>query len=661
MAANLRGDPDRAKALGSARSPDGRLDVRLPPAASPEAGPYRYQVLLIAGLLLLLLAAYWPALSGGMLWDDDAHVTKPELRSLGGMVRIWTEPGATQQYYPLLHSAFWLEHRLWGDAVTGYHLINLLQHAAAAWLVILLMRRLELPGAELAACLFALHPVAVESVAWISEQKNTLSAVLFLGAALLYVDFDRSRRRRTYALALGLFVLALLTKTVTATLPAVLLVLCWWRRGRLSLRQDVLPLVPWFALGFVSGLFTAWVEQSLIGAEGAEFDLTALQRVLLAGRALCFYFGKLIWPVDLVFIYPRWTLDPAAWWQYLFPAVVGLLGAVLLRRARRQRGPLAVFLLYSGTLFPALGFLNVYPFLFSYVADHFQYLASLAVIVPAAGILTRLTAALPAPARGGLAAVLLLTLGGLTWAQTWQYRDAATLYRTVLRDNPDCWLAYNNLGNLASRSPDGLDEAAAHYSDVVRLRPNFADGHFNLANTLARFPERRAEAIAHYETALRLQPDHADASNHLGNLLARDPAQLPRAIACFEAALRSNPAFAEAHCNLGNALSRLPGRRTEALQHYAEAIRLRPDFTDAHYNLAVAYARLPDRREQAMAEFATVIHLQPDFAEAHFGLGVLLYEQPDRRAEADEHLDIAMRLRPDWTAARRHIERLRGR
>jgi tetratricopeptide (TPR) repeat protein len=661
MAANPRGAPDSATALGSARSPDGRRDVRLPQPVCPEAGPFRYQGLLIVGLIIVLLAAYWPALNGGLLWDDDAHVTRPALRSLEGLGRIWTELGATQQYYPLLHSAFWLEHRLWGDAVAGYHLMNLMQHAAAAWLVMLLMRRLGLPGAELAALIFALHPVAVESVAWISEQKNTLSAVLFLSAALLYLDFDRSRRRRTYALAFGLFVLALLTKTVTATLPAVLLVLFWWQRGRLSLRQDVLPLVPWFALGLASGLFTAWVEHSLIGARGAEFDLTTIQRGLLAGRALCFYFWKLLWPVDLVFIYPRWTIDPTVWWQYLFPAAVVLLGAVLLWRARRQRGPLAALLLYGGMLFPALGFLNVYPFLFSYVADHFQYLASLAVIAPAAGILTRLTATLPPPARGCLAAVLLLTLGGLTRAQTWQYRDAATLYRTVLRDNPDCWLAYNNLGNLASRSPEGLNEAASHYAEVVRLRPDFADGHFNLANTLAKFPDRRAEAIAHYETALRLQPDHADASNHLGNLLARDPAQLPRAVACFEAALRSNPAFAEAHCNLGNALSRLPERRAEALAHYAEAIRLRPDFTDAHYNLAVAYARLPERREEAMAAFNTAIRLQPDFAEAHFGLGVLLYEQPARRAEADEHLDAALRLRPDWTVARRHIERLRSR
>ncbi len=609
-------------------------------------------------IFLLVLLAYWPALRGGLLWDDAAHVTRPELRSLAGLGRIWTEVGATQQYYPLLHSAFWLEHRLWGDAVTGYHLTNLLLHAVAACLVVALVRRLGLAGAALAGLIFALHPVAVESVAWISEQKNTLSAVLYLGAALLYLDFDRSRRNRAYAAALGLFLLALLTKTVTATLPAVLLVLFWWRRGRPELRRDVFPLLPWLALGLGAGLFSAWMEHSFIGAQGADYDLSFVQRCLLAGRALCFYFSKLLWPVDLVFIYPRWALDPAAGWQYLFPLAVLGVTAAFCWRARRHRGPLAALLIYGGTLLPVLGFLNVYPFIFSYVADHFQYLASLAVLVPAAGILTRATARFPKAGRWGMQAGLVLILGGLTWRQSHIYRDAPSLYRAVLAGNPDCWLAYNNLGNLASQSADGLPEAERHYEAVIRLRPEFADGHFNLANTLAKIPDRRARAIAEYEIALGLQPDFAEARNHLGNLLAQDPAQLPRAIAQFEAALRGNPRFAEAHCNLGSALSRLPDRLPEAILHFETAIRLRPDFTDAHYNLAVACARTPERRAQAVTEFETVIRLRPDFAEAHFALGLLWFNNPDRRLAAIDHLQTALRLRPDWTAARRHVERL---
>lgn len=620
---------------------------------------YRDGILFAVGLGIALLFAYGPALNGGMLWDDDAHVTKPELRTVDGLVRIWTEPGATQQYYPLLHSVFWLEHRLWGDAVLGYHLINLFQHGLAAFLVFLLVRRLQLPGAALAAGVWALHPVSVESVAWISEQKNTLSAVLYLGAALYYLRFDAFRRRGPYLAALGLFVLALLTKTVTATLPAALLVVFWWQRGRLDLRRDLAPLVPWFALGAGSGLFTAWMEHSFIGAQGADFVLGPMERVLLAGRAVCFYVGKLVWPADLVFIYPRWTIDAAAAWQYAFPLAVGLVGGALLWWARRHRGPLAAYLLYGGTLFPALGFLNVYPFLFSFVADHFQYLASLAVIVPLAGLLTRLALPLPALGRLALAGALLLILAGLSRTQARQYADAETLYRTILRSNPDCWLAYNNLGNLASRRADGAAEAATLYAEVVRLRPGLADAHYNLANALARLPDRGVDAAEHYETALRLQPDLVEARNHYGNLLARDPARSEDAIVQFRAALRLQPDFAEAHNNLGNLLVRLPGRRAEAIAHYETAVRLKPDFADAHYNLAVAAARDPGGRDRALAAFAAALRLRPDFAEAHFGHGVLLFDDPARRAEAEEHFSAALRLRPDWVAARRYIEELR--
>lgn len=618
-------------------------------------------ILLAVGLGIALLLAYWPALNGGMLWDDDAHVTKPELRSAEGLLRIWTEPGATQQFYPLLHSVFWLEHRLWGDAVLGYHLVNLLQHALAAWLVFLLVRRLQLPGAAFAAAIWALHPVSVESVAWISEQKNTLSAVLYLGAGLCYLNFDETRRRGSYFTALGLFVLALLTKTVTATLPAALLVLFWWRRGRLDFRRDAVPLLPWFALGAGSGLFTAWMEQSFIGAQGSDFALGPMERLLLAGRAVCFYFGKLVWPVDLLFIYPRWTIDGAAAWQYAFPVAVGLVGATLLWQARRQRGPLAAFLIYGGTLFPALGFLNVYPFLFSFVADHFQYLASLAVIVPAAGLLTRLASPLPVIGRVALGGALLLGLAGLSRTHARQYADAETLYQSILRSNPDCWLAYNNLGNLASRRPDGATEAAALYAEVVRLRPGLADAHYNLANALARLPDRVADAATHYENALRLQPDLVEARNHYGNLLARDPGRAEDAIAQFRAALRLRPDFAEAHNNLGNLLARLPGRRAEAISHYETAVQLKPDFADAHYNLAVAAAREAGGRERALAAFAAALRLQPDFAEAHFGYGVLLHQDPVRRAEAEEHFATTLRLRPDWVAARSFIEQVRSR
>src|ERR1019366_5406053 len=331
--------------------------------------------------------AYLPALRGGMLWDDAGHVTRLDLRPLHGLWRIWADPGATQQYYPLLHSAFWVEHSIWGDSVLFYHLVNVALHALAACLVVKIARRLALPGAWLAGLVFALHPISVEAVAWISEQKSTLSGVFYLASALAYLRFDQSRRASRYWLALGLFVLALLTKTVTATLPGALLVVLWWQRGRLEWKRDLRPLLPWFALGASAGLFTAWVERTFIGAKGADFTLTLVQRGLLAGRAICFYAGKLVWPANLTFISPRWNIDPGEWWQYLFPAGVLALAIGLWLVARRDRGPLAGFLIFAGTLFPVLGFLNIYPFRYSYVADHFQYLASLGIMVPVASAL----------------------------------------------------------------------------------------------------------------------------------------------------------------------------------------------------------------------------------------------------------------------------------
>ncbi len=605
-------------------------------------------------LCVLVLAAYWPALRGGLLWDDDAHVTKPELRDAAGLGRIWTEVGATQQYYPLLHSAFWLEHRLWGDAPTGYHLVNLLQHALAAFLVVALMRRLALPGALFGGALFALHPVCVESVAWISEQKNTLSAIFYLGAALLYLRFDTERRRIFYFAALACFVLALLTKTVTATLPAALLVIFWWQRGRLAWKRDVLPLAPWFALSVGAGLFTAWMERTFIGAEGADFTLTFLERALLAGRVVCFYFGKLLWPADLIFIYPRWTIDASVWTQWLFLLAVIGVGVALIFRARRQRGPLAAFLLYGGTLFPALGFLNVYPFIFSYVADHFQYLASLAVIIPTAAVFARTL-----PGARILPVALLLVLATLTWRQCRLYRDAETLYADVLARNPACWLAHNNLGIIAAKDPARLPEAVTHYETVIALRPGFADAHFNLANTLAKIPGRTTDAIAAYEAALRLKPGFAEASNHLGNLLVQQPGRLADAIARFEAAVRIDPGFAAAHVNLANALSGLPARRAEAVAHYETALRLRPDLADAHFNLANLWAKA-DQPAQAIPHYEAALALRPAFAEAHVNLAHLLARNPARRAEALAHYETALRLRPDLTSLRRHIDRLKA-
>jgi tetratricopeptide (TPR) repeat protein len=599
-------------------------------------------------LFAVVLVAYIPALNGGFLWDDDAHVTRAGLRSLHGLWRIWFEAGATQQYYPVLHSAFWVEHRLWGDSVVCYHLANVALHATAAWLLVVILRRISFPAPLLAGLLFALHPVCVESVAWISEQKNTLSAVFYLGSALLYLRFDETRRRNLYSWAFGLFVLAVLTKSVTASLPAALLVVFWWRRGRLRWRADVLPLLPWIAVGVAGGLFTAWVEEKFVGAQGADFSFTVMERILLAGRVVFFYFHGLVWPANLMFIYPRWSLrsQMPVNWACLAGVVVVLCALAVL--ARRWRGPLAGSLFFVGTLFPALGFVNVYPFRFSFVADHFQYLASFGILVPAAWGISRLAGRLPLKAAGGawMALAVPAALGALSWSQCRDYRGSEILYRTMLAKNPSAWLLHYNLAVSLGMSSEHLAEVISEYEATIRIKPDHWEAHNNLAVALLRLPGRTAEALAQYEEALRYKPDYAQAHNNLGIALGDIPGRQQEAEVHLRTAIRIQPDYDAAHANLGHILMGKAGSLDEAVAEFETAIRIAPEVADYHFDLGNALSRYPERLADAVDEYRAALRLNPDFMEAHSNLGVALAHLPGHMAEAIGEYEAALRLAP---------------
>lgn len=562
------------------------------------------------GLLLLAatLVTYLPALQGGFIWNDSDYVTAPALRSVEGFWRIWFELGATEQYYPLLHSAFWVEHRLWGDHPFGYHLVNVLQHATAACMLALVLRRLAIPGPWLVAFLFALHPVMVESVAWISEQKNTLSLVFYLGAALVYLRFDESRRPRAYAYATLLFGCALLTKTVTASLPAALLVIFWWRRGRIDLQRDVLPLLPWFILGAGMGLLSAHVERVYIGAQGAEFGLDAWQRALLAGRVAWFYVAKLFWPAELIFIYPRWQVDPAQFAHWLYSIGALALLAVLWGLRSRSRAPLAAALFFGGSLFPTLGFFNVYAFLYSFVADHWQYLPSLGLLVLTGAGLARLLAGreVAPTVRVGLPVVIVTGLGLLSFQQSRMYVDLRTFYVTTLARNPAAWMAHNNLGNLL-REAGELDAARGHFEAALRVRPDLHRVHNNLANVLLT-QRKPADAERHYRRAIELRPDYVEAHNNLGSLLRQTgrPAEAKRHL--FSAIL-ADPTHADARNNLGMTLRDL-GRNTDAIAQFQRALRLQPEMAAAHLNLALSFS-LAGRGAEASIHLREARRLNP--------------------------------------------------
>jgi len=626
----------RSLHTGPARGAD-----RLPAGDGEAARPRDWRWALgVAALLLVTLAAYYPAWQGGMVWDDESHVTSVALRSVEGLGRIWFELGATAQYYPLVHSAFWIQHRLWGDATLGYHLVNILLHVLSSCLLFVILRRLETPGAALAAVVFALHPVHVESVAWITELKNTLSGVFFLASALAYLRFDGERAGRAYTASAALFGLALLSKSVTATLPGVLLVVFWWRRGRLGWRRDVVPLVPFALVGAGAGLFTAWVERTYMGARGAEFHLTIVERGLVAGRVIWFYLGKLFWPADLIFVYPRWEISQADPWPYAYPLGVAALLVALWFLRTRTRAPLAALLAFGGILFPVLGFLDVYPFRFSFVADHFQYLASIPVIALVSAGVTRMAGRwVPGASGVALAAALAATLGTLTWRQSRQYTDAQTLYRATIERNPSAWMAHGNLGATLRRT--NPEEALLHLTTAVRLKPDLVEAQYNLATVLQEMG-RLDEAVVQYRKTIQLAPDHARAYCNLGNTL-RQLGRREEAERSYAEAIRLAPGLALAHSGLGRLLQ-MEGRLEEALRSCETAARLQPDFAAARRDLAGVLQEL-GRLEEAVDEYNASLRLQPDDAEVHNDLATAL-QQLTRFDLAIRHFREAARLNP---------------
>jgi len=605
-----------------------------PRPSSSKAG------LAAALLVALVLAAYVPGVwTAGFIWDDDHYVTdNAALHDAAGLRAIWLDPGSSPQYYPLVFTTFWLERQLCGDGPRAHHLVNVLLHGLGALLLWLVLWRLRVPGAWLAAALFALHPVQVESVAWITERKNVLSTLLYLGAALAYLRFARpeqhealaegSRRDwRLYGLSLLLFGGALLAKTVTATLPAALLLVIWWRRGTIQLRRDVLPLLPLLALGAAAGLHTAHLEASQVGAANIDWGLGPADRWVLAGRVIGFYLFKLAWPAEQIFVYPRWSVDAAIWWQHLFPlSVLTLIAALWLLRARLGRGPLTALLFFCGTLFPVLGFVNVYPMRFSWVADHFQYLATIGPLALLGAGLHALAARIEPRLRPGavvLGATLLAALGGLTYTQCLVYRDAETLWRHTLAKNPDAWMAHNNLGLLLAKR-----------------------GH-------------HAQAKAHLRRAVVLEPSCFQCQTNLGAALGRD-GRTAAAIALFRAAIAQEPRYHEAHLNLALALLR-SGKPREAERHLRRVVALKPQDAQAHFELARLRVRSqPPDFEGARRHFGAAARARPGWAKAHNNLAAVL-ERLDRTTEAEASYRRALAAEPGYQRARINLARLLAR
>jgi len=640
--------------------PARRVEQRPAPATFDS----RRTAIAAALLVGLTLAAYLPALwHAGFIWDDDDYITaNATLRSVDGLRRMWFEPRAIPQYYPLTFTTFWAEYRLWDVQPRGYHIVNVLLHAGNAVLLWLVLRRLRLPAAWMAAAVFALHPMQVESVAWITERKNVLSGLFALSAALIYVgnvapDVTGGRpiQWRWYLATMALFVCALWSKTVTCSLPAVLLLITWWQHGRID-RGSVTWLAPLFAVGVVMASVTIWMEQHHVGAEGAEWAFSAIDRVLIAGRALWFYAGTLFWPHDLTFIYPRWSIDARVWWQYLFPAAaLAVIVTLYVARRRLGRGPLVATLCYAGALAPALGFFNVFPMRFSFVADHFAYLPiiGLMVLTTAAGAeIGRRLGSTGRQIGYAICAAILVVLTVLTARQCRIYENLLVLWSDTLAKNPAAWIAHNNLGDTLLRQGGSVPAAIVHFEETLRFKPDFPDAHYNLGTALVQ--ARQLEAgIEQFRAATRLKPDYADAYNNLAGALF-ETGRPQEAIEQYERALQLKPDLPQAHSSLATVLVQT-GDLQGAIDHLEQALRLDPDYPEAHWSLGNALVRT-NRPDEAIAQFEQALRLKPDYTEAHTSIAIVLI-QSGRSREAIEHFQAAVRLRPDDPDLRHNLDR----
>jgi|CZKI01.1.fsa_nt_gi tetratricopeptide (TPR) repeat protein len=605
------------------RSPKNETDrgaaTARPAAAAFQLAPsWRRDWLPGLALLVMTLIAYERVRHAGFMWDDDRHLTaNPVIVGPLGLMDIWTSRAA--RICPLTLTTFWMEHALWGLNPLPYHVVNVFMHGACAVLLWRVLKSLRVRGAWLGAALWALHPVQAETVAWITELKNTQSCLFYLLAALFFVRWLAAEggavpgsRARDYALALASAAMAMASKSSTVVLPVALLLCAWWISGRWRWRT-LIALLPVFAMSLASGVLTLWTQR-LEGANDPELSRALPERIAAAGNVVWFYLGKLIWPNPLIFIYPRWHVDWTHAATYL-PSAAACLALLILwwNREGRIRPVFFSFAYFLVALLPVLGLVDTYFWRYSFVGDHFQYLASIGPLALAAAAITT-SLGFPWKGRSVLApllcGLLLSVLAALTARECPKYHDTEALWQSTIAENPGAWLAHNNLGMIYEHRGDP-EKAISQYEEALRQKGDYAGAHSNLGAILSRMPGRSNEAIAHLQEALRLQPNFAAAHNNLGIVWHNTPGRLNDAVAEFKETLRINPDLAEAHNNLANAL-RKADLMDDAITEYKEAIRLMPGYADFHFNLAGALLRIPGRENEAAEQLEAFLRIKPE-------------------------------------------------
>ena len=651
-------------------------------------------------LLALVLVAYLPVWRAGFTWDDDMFVSaNPCIVGPLGLKEIWTTSAA--RFYPLVLTTFWFEHALWKLAPLPYHLVNLLLHATCAIVLWRILRRLAVPenGAWLGAALWALHPVQAETVAWISEMKNTESCLFYLLTIFFFVkglNDENDRPGLDHALTFLCAALAMASKSSTLLLPIVLVLCVWWLKGRWQ----------WRAMAQIGGIILMAIVAAILtsqtvkqnGTDEMQWSQTWQERLITGGDVFWFYLGKLLWPHPLITFYPRWQVDSGRWVAYLPLATVALVPIILwLKRQAWGRAWFFAFIYYLMNLLPVMGLFTMTGFRYSLVEDHLQYLASMGPLALAGVGLARIANFAPSGQRWltpALGAMLLLVLGLLSWRQSWIYRDEHTLWTYNLAANPNSWLAYDGLG-VEQDKAGRLDKAIEDYHRSIAINPNYAVTHVNLGTALAQSGQSE-EAIGEFEASLAINPNSAVAHLKLGEALfsagRTDDAireeqrsleieptsalahndlglalvqkgQVDDAIGEYQKAVELDPKFPLVRNNLGVALFQR-GEATQAAEEYQKALELDPNSAQTHKNLGLALAQSgilllqQGQLDQAIAQFQEALTNDSTLVQAHSNLGIALAQQgklDDARAQFQE----ALKLHPDDEAAQANLTRIK--
>ena len=645
----------------------------------------------LSGIALCAIVAvsHYPALSAGFVLDDNIFTDAPAVHAWSGLWNIWFSPADIEReghYWPITYTTFWLEHKLWGLAPFGYHLVNVLLYMGNVLLLWRLLRRLAVPGAWVVAAVFAVHPMHVDSVAWAIGRKDLLSGLFYMAAAFFWIrslddagdsrpdsrdptatqahlpsrsawrrwllDSIRVPRPGLYLAALVFFAAAMLSKSVAVTLPVAFAILLWWENGRVTW-TDAWRIAPFFlvALGIAVADWSYYTS-------GREFSLDygLAERALIAARALWFYAGKLVWPTDLAVIGPLWDIDigdPLAW-GYLI-AAVAVASLLWFGRHRLGRGPLAGAVFFAVTLSPMLGFVDFAYMRLSFVADRYAYLAGIGVIAVLVGAAAHGAGKLPNRLKVGASAVLVAVLavfGKLTWEQAGNYRDEITFYNHIISLNPEAQFIHRNLSKALVDA--GRPEEALSASRIeVEHFPGSAMAH-NTHGVALLALNRLDEAAESFRRALELDPGHKNARQNMAET-RRQQGRFVESIRWYREVLDIDPQFAPAHAGMGAAQFRL-GQYEQAAQSLAQAVSLRPDALPINvFQLLADALRRQRRHEEAIETYRGVLEIDPEYASAHAGIGYALL-QLKRYEEAAESLARSISLQPESPAAAdRHV------